>query len=194
MVATIDWPYSHLIISISIGRLFLLLEFCCSCEAPCVAACIAMMLFELSNQMKNNWFEAWMIVFEVSWNFSQDSQQCEPFPLRFQILRPVVPFSQWWQNVFPDMKWGWIFLTLRHSLSCCCIVSKCLLPWLSERYHSLAPMYYRGAQAAIVVYDVTNQVWKWAVVVWYQLFSNVWWWLRWRVWIAWRPIEAFVWE
>ena len=26
-----------------------------------------------------------------------------------------------------------------------------------ERYHCLAPMYYRGAQAAIVVYDVTNQ-------------------------------------
>ncbi|WAR10701.1 RAB5C-like protein, partial [Mya arenaria] len=26
-----------------------------------------------------------------------------------------------------------------------------------ERYHSLAPMYYRGAQAAIVVYDITNQ-------------------------------------
>lgn len=25
------------------------------------------------------------------------------------------------------------------------------------RYHSLAPMYYRGAQAAIVVYDITNQ-------------------------------------
>ena len=25
-------------------------------------------------------------------------------------------------------------------------------------YHSLAPMYYRGAQAAVVVYDVTNQV------------------------------------
>ena len=27
-----------------------------------------------------------------------------------------------------------------------------------ERSHSLAPMYYRGAQAAIVVYDITNQV------------------------------------
>ncbi|VDO91139.1 unnamed protein product [Schistosoma curassoni] len=26
-----------------------------------------------------------------------------------------------------------------------------------ERYHSLAPMYYRGAQAAVVVYDITNQ-------------------------------------
>ncbi|KAI6229012.1 Ras-related protein Rab-17 [Aphelenchoides fujianensis] len=26
-----------------------------------------------------------------------------------------------------------------------------------ERYHSLAPMYYRGAQAAIIVYDITNQ-------------------------------------
>ncbi|KAJ1671876.1 Vacuolar protein sorting-associated protein 21, partial [Spiromyces aspiralis] len=26
-----------------------------------------------------------------------------------------------------------------------------------ERFHSLAPMYYRNAQAAIVVYDVTRQ-------------------------------------
>lgn len=26
-----------------------------------------------------------------------------------------------------------------------------------NRYHSLAPMYYRGAQAAIVVYDIQNQ-------------------------------------
>lgn len=25
------------------------------------------------------------------------------------------------------------------------------------RYHSLAPMYYRGAQAAIVVYDIQNR-------------------------------------
>ena len=27
-----------------------------------------------------------------------------------------------------------------------------------ERYHSLVPMYYRGAQAAIVVYDITEMV------------------------------------
>ncbi|KAK4435126.1 Ras-related protein RAb [Sesamum alatum] len=26
-----------------------------------------------------------------------------------------------------------------------------------ERYHNLAPMYYRGAAAAIIVYDITNQ-------------------------------------
>jgi len=26
-----------------------------------------------------------------------------------------------------------------------------------ERYHSLAPMYYRGAAAAIIVYDITSQ-------------------------------------
>jgi Ras-related protein Rab-5C len=30
------------------------------------------------------------------------------------------------------------------------------LYFLLFRYHSLAPMYYRGAQAAIVVYDITN--------------------------------------
>ena len=27
-----------------------------------------------------------------------------------------------------------------------------------EKYHSLAPMYYRGASAAIVVYDITREV------------------------------------
>lgn len=27
-----------------------------------------------------------------------------------------------------------------------------------ERYRSLAPMYYRGAGAAIVVYDITSRV------------------------------------
>lgn len=29
--------------------------------------------------------------------------------------------------------------------------------YTQNRYHSLAPMYYRGAQAAIVVYDIQNQ-------------------------------------
>ena len=27
-----------------------------------------------------------------------------------------------------------------------------------EKYHTLAPMYYRGASAAIVVYDITHTV------------------------------------
>ena len=27
-----------------------------------------------------------------------------------------------------------------------------------ERYHSLTPMYYRGAKAAVVIYDITNRV------------------------------------
>jgi Ras-related protein Rab-5C/Rab family protein len=29
-----------------------------------------------------------------------------------------------------------------------------------ERFHSLAPMYYRNAQAAIVMYDITKSVSK----------------------------------
>ena len=37
---------------------------------------------------------------------------------------------------------------LRHRVS--------LKSFFKFRYHSLAPMYYRGAQAAIVVYDITN--------------------------------------
>lgn len=39
------------------------------------------------------------------------------------------------------------------------IVTACLvvLPFFFQ-YHSLAPMYYRGAAAAIVVYDITRKV------------------------------------
>ena len=37
-----------------------------------------------------------------------------------------------------------------------CLLTDCI----KERYHSLAPMYYRGARAAIVVYDVTDVVRK----------------------------------
>lgn len=36
--------------------------------------------------------------------------------------------------------------------------SDCVFP-LRDRYHSLAPMYYRGAKAAVVIYDITNRVW-----------------------------------
>ena len=50
-------------------------------------------------------------------------------------------------------------LTIR--LSCQTSVARNLIDFCfaagQERYHSLAPMYYRGAQAAIVVYDITNQ-------------------------------------
>ena len=42
------------------------------------------------------------------------------------------------------------------SAHCHAVVGSSLL--YQERYHSLAPMYYRGAAAAIVVYDITNRV------------------------------------
>lgn len=33
-----------------------------------------------------------------------------------------------------------------------------LIERVTERFHSLAPMYYRNAQAAVVVYDITKAV------------------------------------
>jgi GTPase SAR1 family protein len=40
---------------------------------------------------------------------------------------------------------------------------------LLERYRSLAPMYYRGAAAAIVVYDITKKVRVHAFIVYIYL-------------------------
>jgi small GTP-binding protein len=34
-----------------------------------------------------------------------------------------------------------------------------------ERYRSLAPMYYRGAAAAVVVYDITKKVYVYGILV-----------------------------
>lgn len=36
--------------------------------------------------------------------------------------------------------------------------ANCVCVSMNEQYHSLAPMYYRGAAAAIVVYDITRKV------------------------------------
>ena len=38
-----------------------------------------------------------------------------------------------------------------------CLVAPAVVAPTQERYHSLAPMYYRDAMAAIVVYDITNR-------------------------------------
>lgn len=40
--------------------------------------------------------------------------------------------------------------------SCCACHSIVLVISLQERYLSLAPLYYRGAHAAAVVYDITS--------------------------------------
>lgn len=38
-----------------------------------------------------------------------------------------------------------------------------------ERFHSLAPMYYRNAQAAVIVYDVTKAVSNFFMPRWCEL-------------------------
>ena len=59
---------------------------------------------------------------------------------------------------------GTWFSKIRTPWSSYAIVVNLNTQW--SRYHSLAPMYYRGAQAAIVVYDVTNQVSTVKLVSW----------------------------
>lgn len=48
------------------------------------------------------------------------------------------------------------FLTQTVSLDDCTVKFEIWDTAGQERYRSLAPMYYRGAAAAIVVYDITN--------------------------------------
>jgi GTPase SAR1 family protein len=62
---------------------------------------------------------------------------------------------------------GWIFIYILY-------LKQFNQSWSStgqERYHSLAPMYYRGAQAAIVVYDITNQVKVYSLLIVLYLFN-----------------------
>jgi len=49
------------------------------------------------------------------------------------------------------------FLTQTVALDDCTVKFEIWDTAGQERYRSLAPMYYRGAAAAIVVYDITNQ-------------------------------------
>jgi len=52
---------------------------------------------------------------------------------------------------------GAAFLTQTVALNDCVVKFEIWDTAGQERYHPLAPMYYRGAAAAIVVYDVTNR-------------------------------------
>merc|ERR1712078_116750 len=51
---------------------------------------------------------------------------------------------------------GAAFLTQNVSLNDYTVKFEIWDTAVQERYHSLAPMYYRGAAAAVVVYDITN--------------------------------------
>lgn len=52
---------------------------------------------------------------------------------------------------------GAAFMTKTISLEDCTVRTEIWDTAGQERYRALAPMYYRGAQAAIVVYDITNR-------------------------------------
>jgi len=58
---------------------------------------------------------------------------------------------------FQEPTIGAAFLTQTVALDDCTVKFEIWDTAGQERYRSLAPMYYRGAAAAIVVYDITNQ-------------------------------------
>mmetsp|Transcript_13730 Transcript_13730/g.19684 ORF Transcript_13730/g.19684 Transcript_13730/m.19684 type:complete len:195 (-) Transcript_13730:192-776(-) len=58
---------------------------------------------------------------------------------------------------FQEPTIGAAFLTQTVGLDDCTVKFEIWDTAGQERYRSLAPMYYRGAAAAIVVYDITNQ-------------------------------------
>ena len=68
-------------------------------------------------------------------------------PIKFQIWDTA--------GIHPSSK------TLRVVMTNGLCVSSIFAVWRpvgQEKYHSLAPMYYRGAAAAIIVYDLTRAV------------------------------------
>lgn len=71
--------------------------------------------------------------------------------LRFGIQPAKKGSLNWTENIFHFCHFDLFLEDKKHLINVILIVKS------GYRYHSLAPMYYRGAQAAIVVYDIQNQ-------------------------------------